>query len=249
MTPAGLPILTYHAIDGGGDVLATDPAWFSATMAALHGAGYRTVDLHDWVARGRPAVERGFALTFDDGLRSIRQAAEILSQFDFGATAFLITDRMGGENAWPGQPRAILRRGLLDWSDLASLRAAGVRFAAHTRTHPRLDRCEDRQRIEELRGSRDAIEQRLGEPCRLLAYPYGAASSRVREVARDHFDAAFGTRLDVARPEEDAFDISRIDAYYLRSPRVREALISGDWAGWLRRRRALRGVRRALVAG
>jgi peptidoglycan/xylan/chitin deacetylase (PgdA/CDA1 family) len=248
MTGLGLPILTYHAIDTSGAVTANDPAWFAATLAALAEAGWRSVDLADWIARGRPEIERGFALAFDDGLASVRAAAaEIVARHGFRATVFLVTDRMGTDNAWPGQPAGIPRVPLLAWSDLAALEPAGFSFAAHGRAHARLDRCDDARLDDELRGSRDAIEQRTGRPCRLLAYPYGACDWRVRSAAARHFDAAFGTRLDYSRSFEDVFRLSRIDAHYLRSPRSLRALLDGRWRGWLRWRRTLRNARRTVT--
>ena len=69
--PAGLPVLTYHAIDASRGVTATDPSWFAETLAALGEAGHRAVDLAEWIASGRPEVGRGFAVAFDDGLRSV----------------------------------------------------------------------------------------------------------------------------------------------------------------------------------
>jgi peptidoglycan/xylan/chitin deacetylase (PgdA/CDA1 family) len=247
MSRDGLLVLTYHAIDHRGGPIATDPAWFAATLAALTDAGFQTVDLDDWIAQGRPVIERGFALTFDDGLCSVLRAAEVVARHGFRATAFLVTDRMGADNAWPGQPRGVARRRLISWRDLADLRAAGFRFGAHTKTHPWLDRCDEATLDDELRGSRNEIEQRLGEPCRLLAYPYGAAKARVRAAAARHFEAAFSTRLDQARRSEDRYFLSRIDAYYLKSPRALDALISGRMARWLRWRRAWRGARAAVA--
>jgi peptidoglycan/xylan/chitin deacetylase (PgdA/CDA1 family) len=243
MSGAGLPILTYHAIDATGSVISTDPSWFAETLDALVGAGFRAWDLGEWIARGRPEVDRGFALTFDDGLRSILDVADVLARHRVPATVFLVTDRMGKDSDWPGQPRAISRAPLLSWSDLDALAAAGFRFAAHGRTHRRLDRCDDITLERELRGSRDAIEQRLGRPCRLLAYPYGLASARVRRAARRHFDAAFGTRLDVATAADDPYHLSRVETHYLRSRRVLDRFLSGRARPWLRRRRLLRAVR------
>jgi peptidoglycan/xylan/chitin deacetylase (PgdA/CDA1 family) len=244
MSLGGLPILTYHTIDTSGSVIATDPSWFAETMAILHEGGFRAVDLASWVADGRPEVERGFALTFDDGLRSILGVAPILAYFGFVATAFLVADRMGGDNAWPGQLASVPRSRLLDWSDLIGLRAAGYSFGSHTRTHPRLDRCDPATRADELRGSRDAIEARTGSPCPLLAYPYGVAPPRVRHEAARFFSASFGTRLDVSRPDEDGFALSRIDASYLRTPRALDRLLSGRARFGVRR--TLRGARRAV---
>jgi peptidoglycan/xylan/chitin deacetylase (PgdA/CDA1 family) len=247
MTPDGLPILTYHAIGTSRGVTVTDPSWFAETLAALVETGHRAVDLDAWVAEGRPAVPRGFAVAFDDGLSSILRVADVVHRHRVPATVFLVTDRMGRDNAWPGQPSGIPREPLLSWSDLDALRAAGFRVAAHGWTHARLDLCDASALESELRGSREAIERATGLPCRLLAYPYGRSSARVREAAARHFAAAFGTRLDVASAGQDRFDLARIDAYYLRSPRALERLTTGRWQGWLRTRRGLRALRRTIV--
>ncbi len=243
MSPSGLPVLTYHAIDTSGSVIATDPSWFAETLSALDEAGFQSVDLHDWIAQGRPAVARRFALTFDDGLRSVLPAAEILSRHRFQATAFLVTDRMGRDNAWPGQPRGITISRVLDWSDLDALSALGFRFGAHTRTHPYLTRCDDAALESELRGSRVAIEDRTGRPCRLLAYPYGTSNRRVRMAAGRTFDAAFGTNMNLANDRESVHHLSRIDAYDLRSERALTALIEGHLVRRLRPRAVARKVR------
>lgn len=246
---AGLPILMYHAIEPARDVLATDPAWFAETLAALHESGYRTVDLAAWIEQGRPPLEKRFAITFDDGLTSLVTAAEILPRYRFEATAFLVTGRMGRDNAWPGHPAAVPGRALLRWSELPALARAGIRFEAHTVSHMRLDLCNDAVVEFELCASRAAIEQHLGRPCRLLAYPYGIATPSVRRAAARHFRGAFGTRLRFASRADDPHDLARIDAYYLRTERDLHALISGRWPSSLRARRLLRGLRKQLGTG
>jgi peptidoglycan/xylan/chitin deacetylase (PgdA/CDA1 family) len=251
MSSTGLPILTYHAIDTSGSVISTSPSWFVETMRLLHDSGWRTVGLADWVARGRPPLERMFALTFDDGLRSILTAADTLVRYTFQATAFIVTDRMGGDNAWPGQPPSIPRAPLLRWTDLSALAAAGFEFGSHTRSHVNVNLCGESTLAPELRGSREALEDRLSQRCRLLAYPYGAAGDRVRRAAVREYEAAFGARLDLASQGESSAFISRIDAYYLRSARALDRLISARLQPWLDTRRALRRVRAAstLLAG
>jgi peptidoglycan/xylan/chitin deacetylase (PgdA/CDA1 family) len=247
MNSTGLPILTYHAIDTSGSVISTPPSWFAETMRVLHAAGFRTVDLANWVARGRPALERTLAITFDDGLRSILKTADTLVRYNFQATVFVVTHRMGGDNAWPGQPSRITRAPLLHWSDLNALASAGFAFGSHTRSHVDLTSCDSFSLATELRGSREDVEDRLGQPCRLVAYPYGSASSAVREAALLEYDAAFGTRLDLASPRDNIGFISRIDAYYLRTSRAFDRLVSARWRPWLDTRRALRRVREARV--
>lgn len=241
---AGLPVLTYHAIGTRRSVTATDPSWFAETLSALLGAGFRAVDLDDWVARGRPDEPRGFAVAFDDGLSSVLRVAGLLKGLGVPATVFLVTGRVGTDNAWPGQRGDVPVEPLLSWPEIEGLAQSGFRFAAHGATHARLDRLDAQCLGRELRGSREAIEDRLGRPCRLLAYPNGAAPRRVRQAAARHFAAAFGTRLGYADGGQDVFGLARVDAYYLRTPRALDALINDRWRGWLRWRRALRSLRR-----
>lgn len=243
----GLPILTYHDFDQTETVLATDPARFADQMAELDAAGFRTLDLGDWVAAGFPAHDRSFALTFDDGYRAITQVASILARYNFRATAFLVSGRMGDDNQWPGQPAWVSPRPLLGWADLAELQAAGVSFASHTRTHPDLRRLDDARLLDELRGSRQDIEDRIGESCPLLAYPYGSVDQRVRRAASRVYSAAFGTRLGYTKSIGDRFLFSRIDAYYLRSRGALRRLIEGRMEARFRWRRVARRARGLLA--
>ncbi|HEV3163489.1 MAG TPA: polysaccharide deacetylase family protein [Isosphaeraceae bacterium] len=244
----GLPILTVHALEPGRSVIATDPAWFAHCLAALHEAGFRTVDLDAWIRRGRPELERAFALTFDDGLCSVKVAAPILARVGFCATAFLVTGRMGSDNAWPGQPGGIPRRPTLAWNDLDDLVAAGFSFGSHTCFHPDLRRVSEEELASELSDSQDAIEQRLAKPCRLLAYPYGVSSRKIRATAARHYDAAFGTRLAYAPSSGDLFDISRIDFHYLKRRADLSLLIEDRWHERLRIRNRLRQARRMALS-
>ncbi len=244
MRPHGLPILTYHDIDANGAVTSTDPAWFAETLHALHESGYRCVDLQEWILAGRPPVDRGYALTFDDGYRSILEIADVLVRYQATATVFLVSDRVGQDNDWPGQPAWVPRAALLDWSEIEGLHPLGFGFAAHGRTHCRLDRCDDVTLIEEIQGSRLALEDRLGRACPLFAYPYGISTPRVRDAVVPHFDGAFGTRLDLADAQQCVHELSRVDAYYLRSERALSRLIHGRLQAWLSMRRALREIRR-----
>ncbi len=242
----GLPILTYHAIGAHRAATSTDPARFAATLAALREAGWHAVALDEWVKLGRPEVDRGFAVAFDDGCESILDVADVIVRESVPATIFLVADRIGSDNAWPGQPRNIPRARLLGRRDLDALARLGFRLGSHGRTHARLDLLSTAAIERELRGSRDAIEQAFGRPCPLMAYPYGASDARVRAAASRSYGAAFGTRLAYASSGDDAFDIARIDAYYLRSGRALSLLVDGRWRRGLAFRRALRAVRRAV---
>lgn len=242
-----LPILNYHAIDHSGSVISTSPEWFDQTMNSLHAEGFRCVDLASWIKAGRPHITRGFAITFDDGLISIRSAADTIARFGFTATAFLVTGRMGHNNSWPGQPAHIPTCELLAWNDLENLNAAGIRFGAHTRTHVDLGRLSPQEIREEILESRDTIEQRTGALCRLFAYPYGIAPKDAQDLVLQEFDAGLGTNLAYATDLENQACLSRIDAYYLRSPHAIKRLLNGSIANRLRLRRVARFAKRVIA--
>ncbi len=244
MSTLGLPILTYHSLDDSGAVTATEPSRFTETIERLIGAGFRGVDLVTWIAQGRPDVPKGFAVTFDDGFRSILSGCETLERHRIPAAVFLVTDHVGGMNDWPRQPRGIPHSELLDWSELAELSRRGFTFGAHSATHPRLDRITARAIGAELWKSQLVIESRLQQSCGLLTYPYGISTCAVRERVGYRYDAAFGTRLAMANAASPLFDLPRIDAYYLKSFQVLDRLISGRLQPWLRMRRSLRTARR-----
>lgn len=244
--PAGfLPILSYHSIDTSGSVISTSPLWFSRTMRSLLDSGFEPVDLLDWLSYGGQGNSRQFAVTFDDGLASTLYAAETLSKLGIPATMFLVTGHMGGRNDWPGQPPGIPRFDVLSWRDVRALRSSGIRFGAHTRTHPDLRGLPLNAVRSEIQASQADIESALGEPCPLFAYPYGFANTDIKNIAASYFNAALGTRLDLASESDDRFQLPRLDAYYLRGPRSLEALISGRWHAHSRLARWLRSARQA----
>lgn len=80
-----------------------------------------------------------------------------------------------------GDPRPSL---VLPWPELRRLAREGVQVAAHTRTHPALDRLAPAAARAEIRASREDLRRELGVDARVLAYPYGAHDDAVVEAAR-----------------------------------------------------------------
>ena len=120
-------------------------------------------------------------VTFDDGWRdNLTVAWPIMQALGIRPTIFLVRD-------WVRQGRTpageFLRPG-----EVAELAAAGVEFGAHTATHPHLDRLPAGAAAEEMRLSREAVEEWTGRPCRVFAYPYGHHNAETVEQARREFD-------------------------------------------------------------
>ncbi len=74
---------------------------------------------------------------------------------------------------------------LLDWTQVAEIRAAGVEIGAHGATHAILTRLEPARASTEIRGSRQRLADEFGEPPSCFAYPNGNASPELSRAVRD----------------------------------------------------------------
>ena len=161
------------------------PAQFRDQLAALTDWGYTSVTLADWLAYvgGRKSLpSRPVMLTFDDGYRSVLDNAwPLLRAQEFHALTFLVTEQLGGTNAWDTRERPAP---LLSAEDVLALRRAGMDFGSHTRTHRPLTRLSAAAVDEELSGSRRDLAALLGEPPLALAYPFNNQNRVVRGAAQ-----------------------------------------------------------------
>jgi len=186
---AELLILCYHAVSEKFPAsLSVSPATLHRQLRTLLDRGYRGATFADALAR--PREGRTLVVTFDDAYRSvIRLGFPILDELGLPATVFAPTTYIGTERpmGWDGIDRwhhTAHESELVpcSWPELETLVDAGWEVGSHTRTHPRLPELTDAELATELEGSRQDCEQRLGVPCRSIAYPYGAVDRRVAEA-------------------------------------------------------------------
>lgn len=216
-------ILTYHSIDDSGSPISIDEAAFRRHVEWLASGVVRVLPLDQILRpvpdRGGQAERDAVAITFDDGLQSVeRIALPLLQDHALPATVFLVSDAMGGTNAWRGSPDPrVPQLPVMDWNAACRLADAGIAVGAHTRTHAHLSRLSTEQIEAEVLGSCDRIREEVGASVTTFAYPYGDADDRVRAVVARHCELACGTELRGLREGEDPHWLPRIDAYYVRS--------------------------------
>ncbi len=185
-------VLCYHAISRQWpSVLAVTPERLRAQLEFLVRHGFQGATFSE-IAWGE-APSKALAITFDDGFRSVHEHAfSVLSEFGIPGTVFVPTSLVGlpkpmswpGIDQWDGGPYEDELR-CMTWDELRQLRDAGWEIASHTRTHARLPDLDDAELHAELSESKDALSRELGEPCRSLAYPFGAFDDRVVRAAGD----------------------------------------------------------------
>lgn len=167
-------------------------------MRILAEAGFQSVTDSEMERRRAHGHDcsRLVSVSFDDGYESTPAARDILAEFGFVGTVYVLPTLIG--TAEPMRWRGIERWAdgpdrdelvPMSWAQVEDLAASGWEIGAHTLTHPDLTALDDDELDHELRGSRELIVRRLGA-CEAVAYPYGLADDR---VARAASAAGFGT--------------------------------------------------------
>jgi len=177
-------VLGFHAVEETSSELAVSADALRRHVERLADRGFRFVTVSELRGDGRLA-----AVTFDDGYRSVHEAAlPVLAELGVPATVFPIAGKVDASAELPGAGS----RPLLSWDELRDLHEHGWEIGSHTLTHPDLTALDDDALRRELVESRELIEAETGARCTSLAYPYGAADARVVEAARRAgYEAAF----------------------------------------------------------
>jgi peptidoglycan/xylan/chitin deacetylase (PgdA/CDA1 family) len=259
-----VPILMYHSVSDDPETgvsgyyrLATPPKTFRAQMQWLCDHGYRTIDLfeaRDRLSNAGTNADRVVVITFDDGFRDfISTAWPVLESFSFVATMFLPTAFVGE------QTRIFNGRECLTWSEVRALHRAGASFGAHTVHHPVLYTLPWVRIREELRGSKQMIEDRLGISIDAFAYPYAFPQEDPQyvrglldELRNVGYRAAVTTAVGVARCGDDPLRLRRLPVNGADDDALFGAKMEGgyDWVAWpqllaRKARRLAHGNRRA----
>ena len=190
-------------------------------------------------------LDDAVAITFDDGFANFAEhAAPLLLAHGLPAALFVVSDHVGGTNAWGGRSEAgIPTLPLLDWNVLGELAASGIEIGGHTRTHRPLEMLASNELTDEIIGGGDIIMARLGCFPAAFAYPYGSAPAGASTLVRARFTVGVTTRLGELSRSDDRALLPRLDAYYLRQPDGLDSWGSARFRAYLRLRAVARAAR------
>lgn len=183
-----MPILCYHSIDDTWESpLAVRGSDFARQCAWLQ--RNRTVVDVDTAARmmdRKGRLPRGtVALTFDDGIAdNYDQALPVLRQYRLPAMIFVVAEtvRRGQEVDWVNDPPTTGLR-VLDRDQILEMAESRVAVGSHSLHHRTLTDLSPDECLDDLRTSREILEDLLGRPVVHLAYPRGAYDEMVRTAA------------------------------------------------------------------
>src|SRR5436190_2709205 len=185
------------------------PAAFEAQMKALKDRGITVIPMQDLLAwkRGEKSIPpRCAVITFDDGWKSQYEVAwPMMKKYGYPFTMFIYTEGVRGGSLGGGEA--------ITWEQLADMRDNGVDIEAHSATHQdlreghtimlastggkrtktKLTGPQYEQWIQnEVVGSKQLLEQRLGIKVNCFAVPFGNYNEHVKEIARNSgYEAMF----------------------------------------------------------
>jgi peptidoglycan/xylan/chitin deacetylase (PgdA/CDA1 family) len=178
-------ILMYHGVaevTEDPNKLCVTPGRFAEQMSWLERRGLRGVGVGTLVDAVRDGRQRGLVgITFDDGYVNVLEAAlPELQRHGFGATAFIVSGRLGGTNEWDAGPSWPL----MTASEVGKLAAAGIEIGSHGVTHTRLAGASAEPLAAEVGASRTALAELVGAEIRGFAYPYGSMDAPALRAVR-----------------------------------------------------------------
>jgi hypothetical protein len=166
-----MPILTYHRIvqtkeEGGSLPIWVTTAQFEEHLQILKEEGFTTLTVSDLAAmptladRFRPDW-KPILLTFDDGYEdNYTLLFPLLQRYGFTATIFLVAGMK--QNLWDKDMGGFAPAPLLSDAQVQEMQRYGIDFGSHSMTHPRLGAIPLASAEEEIRLSKQVLEERLG---------------------------------------------------------------------------------------
>jgi peptidoglycan/xylan/chitin deacetylase (PgdA/CDA1 family) len=251
-------VLCYHSVDPSPSYLSLAPDLFDEHLAWLQDH-CQVVALDELVAGVRRGGGPYVAITFDDGYEDNRvHAMPRMAARDMTATFFVTAGFLERDDevmthlseVWR-TPRERLRP--LSWSQVRELRDAGMSIGSHTWSHRNLARLSMGDAEEDLRRAREVLEERLREPVRAVAYPWGKLGRHVTDQAfaaarRAGYELGVISLPRAVRESDGALRVPRLGVGAEPVERL-AAKVAGaiDWHGYVHERMPAR-VARLLFA-
>jgi peptidoglycan/xylan/chitin deacetylase (PgdA/CDA1 family) len=195
-------VLMYHALlDANGECADADRHYavtrptLNRHLALMREAQREPSSLAKLLGDGSRANR--VVLTFDDGHISNIDAARDIASQNGSADFFVNPDRVGKPN-------------YLSWSALREMAEMGMSIQSHGQTHRYFNEMTDAEASDELRKSKEEIEQKVGKAVTVFAPPGGRLTPRVAAIAeRLGYEAICSSRVGLWRKGTSSWNIPR----------------------------------------
>lgn len=178
-TPS-MTIFLFHRVTDAipADGLTVGTTWFR-DFCRLMKAHYRVEPLAEVIRianAGETPPRRTVTITFDDSYADNFEAARVLHEHGLPATFFIPTQYIDSSHRFPWDNH-LPELPNLTWTQVKQMAAWGHEIGSHSVSHPDFGQLDDAAAMKELLDSRLAIEERLGQPVKWFAFPFGGATN------------------------------------------------------------------------
>lgn len=210
-----IAVLFHHLVEDNGHPLAMPTSNFDRQMRYLR-RHYRLASL----AEAKEMLDSGrveaptVVLTFDDGyagcMDSLRAIAE---HHQIPYSVFVCPDITGQQLEFPHDlDVGVTGYFPLTWDQVRRLADSGVEIGSHTFTHFDCSTPDVALLEREIKDCRTAMEEELGRPVPMFAFPYGHHCEPARAIAKETYAVSLTTsgQLNFPTPEREGWRMERI---------------------------------------
>lgn len=199
-----VPILCYHGVldnPWGISSLFVRVNEFETQMKYLSENGYTPLFASEISAAKN--YEKPVIITFDDGYLDVyTNAFPILKKYNMKANVYMISGWINGD--------VYMSTDMTKEMSASSL----IEIGSHTVDHKSLAYLTNEQIEQELKQSKEDLENMLNTKIKVLAYPKGSYDNRVINSAKKYYDYALSTNNGMENPEYlNKYTLNRIYVY------------------------------------
>lgn len=196
-----LPILMYHAVSEsawGDTTLFVRTSEFEKQMKYLKENGYTTVFLSELDTAFN--YDKPVIITFDDGYKNVYDNAfPILTKYNLKSSFYIISGWLDGQT--------YVTEDMVKEMDKSGI----VEIGSHTITHMQLGKHSYNEQENELKKSKEDLENLLGKKIDTIAYPYGSYNSDTINIVKKYYKYAVTVNSDYTYQDKlNKYSLNRI---------------------------------------
>lgn len=205
-------VLVFHDVKDG--------EWFENIIKSIRHT-YNLISYDDF-RTGRFDTEKiNVLITFDDGYISwMNTCLPTLRKYGVEAVFFVNSGLINLSHDTEAQGRYVREKLLLSprqtlsWDGVRKLKEEGHTIGGHTVHHEHLSLLSSEAQVEEIVNDKKIIEQEIGEPINVFAYPFGNVKDytevTILAVRTASYSHAFTTAGEFAHPGNNPYAVSRM---------------------------------------